>query len=225
MSPPPIYRYTRLIDWCISPSLSYLNDSKDTTPFMYCIFQVLYFCFTEHICPFIYLLNYLNSHQVFCFLQVLCSPLCTVPLLCFTRTTRLVLVAVFLRPSGYLWWSQAEMTHKAIIIIIKSCSILRFPKSGCDGCLMSSPPQISLMFEETLTFTWCALKWKGTSLLQLLYVHDALFMVVFFHWQLLNHTFHLKYVWIDILVFISVGSRFSYIFNWPGLLFFTPNVI
>lgn len=97
---------------------------------------------------------------------------------------------------------KEECTHKAIITYIVAFRGTSVVESGCDRCHMLSSPQIRL-YEETLAFTWCALKWKGTSLL--IYLH-ALFMVIFLLAAVESHfPFHLKCVWIYILVSISLG--------------------
>lgn len=59
---------------------------------------------------------------------------------------------------------KEECTHKAIITYTVAFRGTHVVESGCDRCPMLSSPQIRL-YEETLAFTWCALKWKGTPLL------------------------------------------------------------
>lgn len=89
------------------------------------------------------------------------------------------------------------------------CSILRYLFGGIwlwwtsDGVVATNKS----MYEETLAFTWCALKWKGTSLL-LTHIFACIIYGLFFSLAAVESyfSFHLKCVWFDISVFVSAGS-------------------
>lgn len=147
--------------------ISYLSGRKDTTPFMYCTFQVLTVVsvsrsiFVLYICKMILIAIIVFTGFVFT------SVYCTFTLFYMYYFSVLVVhYAVFpwvICGGGRL--RVVHTHHKAIMISIVAFWGTRLVECGCDGCLMLSPPQISVMYEETLAFTQCALKWKGTSLL------------------------------------------------------------
>lgn len=125
---------------------------------MYCTFQGLKFfkfvsvswsTFVLYICgTFFKAIDWC----LFVFLQVLCSPQCTVPLLCITCVTCLIwlwICSVSSAPQvicggGRLRWD----TCKAIINYIVAFWGPRLVKSSCDGCLILSSPQISLCMRK-----------------------------------------------------------------------------
>lgn len=147
---------------------SYLNDRKHFTPPMYIsgpltISQVSWSTFVLYICRITLIaMNWCLFMFVYLFffwffLQVLCLSLCIIPLLYMYYLSVVVVnnMQCFFSSSIYLWWRPAKMsgkrsihTHKAIITWIVAFWGTYLVKSGCDGCLMLSSPQISLRLRK-----------------------------------------------------------------------------
>lgn len=222
----------------------YLNDRK--TLLLSYTLQVLSAKHLSHVFKFVpvswstFVLHVCWIIYIFFFLQVLCSSLyCTLCYFtvfsCITCLFWLWICSVssgsqVICGGGRLGWELCKevCTYKAIITFILAFWGTRSVESGCDGMSNVVVTTNKSTWEETLACTWCALKWKGTSLVRVMVIFSlaavgSCFISFSFHHQVcLNWYFGLYFSRLGVLrtntdkmnqssdCYISIGLGFYF---------------